>query len=254
MLLILQMQRSAAVSIGLTTPELLTNLEKRRQLSKKKISISQKSTESSSSEGDQSNDTAQTMDRKTSKSSRLKLHKPNISGAFLFKKTSVEKKSSLGSSQDNNKNEDSSLEENRRPSWERPWRNSWDATKCPLRDVNGEYVTKSTSTLNDVAQDRLFHHSLDAKWKSKSYKALPTTRANDSQTKEIHNDVQDHLNTKTQVNSHSLHKNIQPTKNEINPAALAEIAVSIKFFVFCFKFEVNLKLQQINITMQGNKI
>ena len=230
MLLILQMQRSAAVSIGLTTPELLTNLEKRRQLSRKKISISQKSTDSSSSEGDQSNDTAQTMDRKTSKSSGLKLHKPHISGAFLFKKTSVEKKSSTGSSQDNNKNEDSSLEGNRRLSWERPWRNSWDATKCPLRDVNEQCVTKSTSTLNDITQDRFFHHSLDAKWKSKSYKAFPTTSAHDSQTKETNNDIQERLITKLQVNSHShsLHKNIQPTKNEINPAALAEIAVSIK--------------------------
>ena len=207
-------------------------MEKRRQLSKKKLSDSQKSTDSSSSEGDQSNDTAQTMDRKSSKSLGLKLHKPNISSSFLFKKTSVEKKSSNVSSQDSNKNMDSSSDGNRRPSWERPWRNSWDATKSPLRNAAEENVTKSTSTLNDIAQNRLLHPSMDTQWKSKGYKVLPTSGSHDSQTKENHNGKSKHHcdlpKSKVTINSHSqnLHRNIQHTRNEINPAALAEIAVS----------------------------
>ena len=150
-----QMQRSAAVSIGMNTPELLTSLEKRRQFSKKKTSNSQKSSDSSSSEGDRTNfsDNSQNMERKVSKSTGLKLHKPH---SFLFKRNPVDKKQSEESIKTCEKcggedkfSSSQSSDVKRRPSWERPWRNSWDPTKLSVSNISADNVTKSTSLLHE---------------------------------------------------------------------------------------------------------
>ena len=233
------MQRSATVSIGLTTPELLTSLEKRRQLSKK-INDSQKSSDGSSFEGDHTNDSAQNMERTISKTSGLKLHKPHISSSFLFKKTSTEKKPSKESSLGCDKCEEGKLSSNRssvndrRLSWERPWRNGWDPTKYSAMNLNGESTTKSTSTLHENKQNQMFTQSPDTKWKSKSYRVLPTSfEGNETKTIDVGSSF-DKSSRKDLCkpeqggsnNGSHLRENLQSTRSEINPAALAEIAVS----------------------------
>ena len=228
------MQRSATVSIGLTTPELLTSLEKRRQLAKK-ISDSQKSSDGSSIEGDHGNDSTQNMERTTSKSSGLKLHRPHISSSFLFKKTTTEKKtlkeSSLGCDKcGEGKLSDRSSDSDRRLSWERPWRNSWDATKYSAMNFSGESITKSSSTLHENKQNRMFTQSPDMKWKSKSYRVLPTSFVeNGTKTIDIGSGSDKDLCKVEQRGSNNgshLRENLQSPRSEINPAALAEIAVS----------------------------
>ena len=228
------MQRSATVSIGLTTPELLSSLEKRRQLSQK-ISDSQKSSDGSSFEGDHANDNAQNMERTASKSSGLKLHRPHISSSFLFKKTANEKKMSKESVQGCDKCGEAKLISDRlsdrRLSWERPWRNSWDATKYSAMNFNGESITKSTSLLHENKQNRMFTQSPDTKWKSKSYKVLPTSfEGNGTKTIDIGGGSDKDLcklEQRGNNNGSHLHENLQSARSEINPAALAEIAVSI---------------------------
>ena len=235
------MQRSAAVAIGMSTPEMFSATEKRSQFSKKKISDAHKSSDSSSSEGDLSSDTAQNMDKKTSKSLGLKLYTPTLSGSFLHKTTSEEKNSNITVSQGSYKSAkdrlspSSSTEGNRRPSWERPWRNSWDAT-----------LTSALSDIQYASQDRLMHHSCDIKWKSKSYKALPAsygtkTKENntDNSVKVVHQLLHPHK-SQVETNSENQQNSRQSTGSEISPAALAEIAVSVNIVLYTFNKSQNI--------------
>ncbi len=265
----------------MTTPEMLTAMEKRRQFAGKKFSSSLRSFDSGSTEAEphceqecNGEDSVDGSPPSGKTKSGLRIPKPNFGGAFLFKKSTSEKDpvtSRDGSPQASPRQpvdivphvyqNGHGTSNGRRPSWEKPWRQSWDVNKEKASMVGSQpslHVSPPPAVPGSLNRNRKYnalHQSCDLRDLQRKTNGLtfsPSSSLDSAESRPTSSDSNRSQSVKVRSVSKSppsqntglLRQNrgqnarrpnsTVASRTEINPAALAEIAVSIKLHFILF--------------------